>query len=209
MNLSFSYNQSKFLEPQIQNKNINPLKSTIDAFLELQPPKHKKVVENIVDFLTFFSEKIYNLQENLRPFCQQLRDTVDFKWTPQLQQKFNRVKKELTDGTLRLAIPNSEKRFYFLCDASNYGIGAALVQKSRFGNKEVVSANSCLFSIKELRFSTILFKCYAIISALSEYELLIQGSQNSIILYTDQKPIPLLFTQKNKPNHRVSIFNLS
>ena len=50
-----------------------------------------------------------------------------------LQQTIDRVKKKLTDGTLRLAIPNSEKPFYILCDTSNYGIGAALHQKNQFG----------------------------------------------------------------------------
>ena len=49
---------------------------------------------------------------------------------PRTPKKFDRVKKEFTDGTLRLAIPNSEKPFYILCDASNYGIGAALLQKT-------------------------------------------------------------------------------
>ena len=57
---------------------------------------------------------------------------IVFKWTPELQQTFDRVKKELTDGTLCLAIPNSGKSFYVLCDASNYGIGAALLQINQF-----------------------------------------------------------------------------
>ena len=52
----------------------------------------------------------------------QLRGTTDFKWTSELQQTFDRVK-ELTDGTLRLAIRNSEKPVFILCDAFNYGIG--------------------------------------------------------------------------------------
>ena len=38
-------------------------------------------------------------------------------------------KKEYTDGTLNLAIPNSEKPFHILCDSSKYGIGTALLQK--------------------------------------------------------------------------------
>ena len=42
----------------------------------------------------------------LRPFYLQLRDATVFKWTPELQQTLERVKKEITDGTLRIAIPN-------------------------------------------------------------------------------------------------------
>ena len=78
-------------------------------------------------------------------------------------------------------MPNSEKPFYILCDASNYGIGAALLQKNQFGRMELVSANSRLFSTTELRLSTILRECSAIIYALSEFEFLIQGSKHPII----------------------------
>ena len=89
----------------------------------------------------------------MRPFNLQLRDTTEFEWTPKLQQTFDKVRKELPDGTLRLAIPISEKSFYILCVASNYGIGTALLQKNLFGKLELVSANSRLFSTTELRFS--------------------------------------------------------
>ena len=135
----------KFLGHQIQNNHIYPLKSKIDGFLKLQPPKNKKEVQNYVGYLTFISKYIYNLQVILRPFYLQLWDTTDFKGTPELQQTFDRVKKELTDGTLRLAIPNSDKPFYIFCDASNFGIGAALLQNNQFGKMELVSANSRLF----------------------------------------------------------------
>ena len=73
---------------------------------------------------------------------------------------------------------------------------------------ELVSAKSRLFSTTELRLSTILRECSAIIYALSEYEFLIQGSKHPIILYKEHKPIFLLFTQKTKPDHRVYKFQL-
>ena len=43
---------------------------------------------------------------------------------------------------------------------------------------------------------------------ISGYGFLIQGSQHPIILYSDHKPILFLFTQNNKPNHRVYKFQL-
>ena len=104
---NFSFLDSvKFLGHQIQNNHIYPLKSKNDGFLKLQPPKNKGI-QIYVGFLTFISKYIYNLQVVSRPFYFQLPDTTDFKWTPELQQTFDRVKKELTDGKLRLAIPNS------------------------------------------------------------------------------------------------------
>ena len=69
---------------------------------------------------------------------------------------------------------------------------------------ELVSANSRFFPSQNLDFR----ECSAIIYAFSENEFLIQGSKHSIIFYTDHKPILFLFTQKNKPKHRVYKFQL-
>ena len=80
--------------------------------------------------------------------------------------------------------------------------------EKQIGKIDLVSANSRLFSTTVLRLSTILCECSAIIYALSDYEFLIQGSKNSIILYTYHKPIHFLFKQKNKLNHRVYKFQL-
>ena len=73
---------------------------------------------------------------------------------------------------------------------------------------ELVSAHSRLFSTTELRLSTILRECSAINYALCGYEFLVQGSKHPIILYTDHKPILFYLLQKNKPSHRVYIFQL-
>ena len=81
-------------------------------------------------------------------------------------------------------------------------------KKINLEKMELVSANSRLFSTTELRLSTILRECSAIIYAISEYEFLIQGSKHPIIFYTDHKPILFLFTKKNKPIHRVYKFQL-
>ena len=58
-------------------------------------------MQNYVGFVTFISKYTYYLQVILRRFHLQLRCTTDFIWTPELQQTFDSVKKELIDGTLR------------------------------------------------------------------------------------------------------------
>ena len=65
------------------------------------------------------------------------------------------------------------------------------------------SANSRLFTQAELRLSTLMRECTAIIYSLTEYEFLILGSKHSTVLFTDHKPIIFLFTQKSKSNLRV------
>ena len=96
-----------------------------------------------------------------------------------------------------------------MCDASNFGIGAALLQSHNGTNKmNHISANSRLFTQAELRFSTLMREFTAMIYTLTEYEFLILGSKHPTVLFTDHKPIIFLFTQKSNPNHRVYRFQL-
>ena len=72
----------------------------------------------------------------------------------------------------------------------------------------LISANSNLFTQAELRLSTLMRECTAIIYTLTEYEFLILGSKHPTVLFTDHKPIIFLFTQKPNPNHQFYRFQL-
>ena len=86
-----------------------------------------------------------------------------------------------------------------MCDASNFGIGAALLQSHSGANKmNLISANSRLFTQAELRLSTLMRECTAIIYTLTEYEFLILGSKHPTVLFTDHKPIIFSFYPKVK-----------
>ena len=101
--------------------------------------------------------------------------------------------------------------FYARGVASNFGIGAALLQSHNGSNKiNLISANSRLFTQAELRqLSTLMRECTAIIYTLTEYEFLILGSKHPTVLFTDLKPIIFLFIQKSNPNHRIYRFQLN
>ena len=97
-----------------------------------------------------------------------------------------------------------------MCDDSNFGIGAALLQSHNGTNKmmKLISANSRPFTQAELRLSTLVRECTNIIYTLTENEFLILGSKHPTVLVTEHKPVILVFTQKSNPNHRVFRFQL-
>ena len=96
-----------------------------------------------------------------------------------------------------------------MCDASNFGIGAALLQSHKDTNKmNLISANSKLFTQAEFRLSTLMRECTAIIYTITEYEFLTFGSKHPPILYKNSEPIIFLFTQKSNPNHRKYRFQI-
>ena len=148
------------------------------------------------------------MQPILQPFYNLLHKETDFIWTQERQKIFEQMKKTIIHK-LELTMPNTTKPFYIITDASNAGIGAALLQQQPTEKKmKLVSANSRLFTPIEMRLSTLIRECSAINFALTEYEFLLTGINHQIVLFRDHKPIIYLFTQKNKTNHRVYRFQL-
>ena len=204
----FFLTRVKFLGHNIERKTITPLKSRIDAIQKLQPPTNKKKIQEFLGMLNFLSKYVYKMQLYLRPFYNILRQQNNFEWNTEHQARFEEIKKLLTEQ-ISNTIPDPDQPFYAMCDASNFGIGAALLQSHNGTNKmNLISANSRLFTQAELRLSTLMRECTAIIYTLTEYEFLILGSKHPTVLFTDHKPIIFLFTQKSNPNHRVYRFQL-
>ena len=197
----FFLTRVKFLGHNIERNTITPLKSRIDAIQKLQPPTNKKKIQEFLGMLNFLSKYVYKMQLYLRPFYNILRQQNNFEWTTEHQNRFEEIKKLLTEQ-ISNTIPDPNQPFYAMCDASNFGIGATLLQSHSGTNKmNLMSANSRLFTQAELRLSTLMREWTAIIYTLTEYEFLILGSKHPTVQFTDHKPIIFPFTQKSNPNH--------
>ena len=145
---------------------------------------------------------------NYNPFINYYIKKQNIKGQKEHQTLFEKMKQTITKQ-LEITMPDTSKPFYIITDASNTGIRAALLQKHPTENKmNLISANPRLFTPIEMRLSTLINECSAIIFALTEYEFFLTGSKYPIILFSDHKTIIYLFTQKNKPNHRVYRFHL-
>ena len=95
-------------------------------------------------------------------------------------------------------IPDPNQPFYAKCDASNFSIGAALIQSHNGTNKmNLISAISRLSTQAELRLSTLMRECTAIIHTPTEYEILILG-QNIQQFYLQTINLSYFFLHKNQ-----------
>ena len=202
----FMLKKVKFLGHIIEDKQVKPLTSSIDDFQKLEPPTSMKALQRYHGTISFLAKYVYGMQPILQPLYNLLHKENDFKWTKEHQQVLEQMKRTITHK-IELTMPDTTKPFYIIADASNTGIGAALLHKHPTERKmKLVSANSRLFTPIEMRLSTLIRKCSAIIFALTEYEILLTGSNHPIVLFTDHKPIICLFTPKIKPNHSVYRF---
>ena len=203
----FMLKKVKFLGHIIEDKKVKPLNSRIDGFQTLEPPISLKALQRYLGTINFLAKFVYGMQPILQTLYNLLQEESDFKWTKENQTIFE-MKRTITHN-LEVTMPDTTKPLYIVKDASNTGIGAAYLQQHPTEKKmRLVLANLRLFTPIEMRLSTLIRECSAIIFALTEYDFLITGSNHPIVLFTDHKPIIYLFTQKNKPNHRVYRFQL-
>ena len=92
----------------------------------------------------------------LRPFYNILRQQKNFEWTREHQTQFEEFKTLLTEQTSN-TIRDRDQSFYAMCDASYFGIGAALLQSHNGTNKtNLMSAKSRLFAQADFRVSTLM-----------------------------------------------------
>ena len=179
----------KFLGHIIESNTITPLKSRIHVIQKLQPSTNKKKVQAFLGMLNFLGKYVYKTQLYLRNLYNILREQNNFEWTTEHRTRFKEIKKLLTEQ-ISNTIPDPNQPFYAMSDASNFGIGAALLQSHSGSNKmNLISANSRLFTHAELRLSTLMRECTAIKYTLTEYEFLILGFKHPTVPITDHKPI--------------------
>ena len=121
------------------------------------------------------------MQLYLRPFYNILRQQNNFEWTTEHQTRFEEIKTLLTEQ-ISNTIPDTNQPFYAMCNASNLCLGAELLHSHNGTNKtNLISANSRLFTQAELRLSTLMRECTAILHTLTEHEILILGSKHPTV----------------------------
>ena len=129
-----------------------------------------------------------------RPFYNILRQQNNFEWTTEHKTQFEEIKKLLTEQ-ISNKIPDPNQPFYAMCDASNFGICATLLQSHNGTNKKnLKSANSRSLTQAELRHSALMSLSYFFLHKKSNpnhrvyrFQLIIMKFPNSHITRTAGK----------------------
>ncbi|KAE9040575.1 hypothetical protein PR002_g4900 [Phytophthora rubi] len=82
-----------------------------------------------------------NYAEMTRPLTNLLKKDAVWSWTSEAQQAFEAIKRSLQSAPI-LALPDEERPFSVVCDASDFAIGCALLQVDAEGRERVVSFQS-------------------------------------------------------------------
>ncbi|KAE9260206.1 hypothetical protein PR003_g34467, partial [Phytophthora rubi] len=118
-----------------------------------------------------------------RPLTNLLKKDAVWSWTSEAQQAFEAIKSSLQSAPI-LALPDEDRPFSMVCDASDFAIGCALLQVDAEGRERVVCFQSRQLKAAEKNYPVHDKELLAIKYALVKFRVHLLG-QKPFVIYTD------------------------
>ena len=123
-----------------------------------------------------------------RPLSNLLKKDVERCWGNTEHHAFQEVK-ESPLHTPVLALPDPDRPFSVVCDASDFAIGYALLQSDVEGRSRVIAFESRQLKAAQKNYPVHDKQILAMTYALVMYRVLLLGS-NPVLIYTDHASLP-------------------
>ena len=142
-------------------------------------PRNVKEVQSFLGLCSYYRKFVPGFANLARALSNLTKKTQRFEWRKEQQLSFEALKTVLTTPPI-LAHPNYELPMEIHCDASNYGIGAVLVQQHE-GKERVLAYASRLLSSPENYYSVSEKECLALVWFLRKFRSYIWGLKVNVV----------------------------
>jgi hypothetical protein len=162
--------------------------SKVQAVISWPTPQTVKQLRGFLGLTGYYQKFVQHYGLLARPLTDLLRKGCQFQWTPAAEQAFQLLKERLVQAPV-LSVPNFEQPFVLETDASDFGIGAVLMQFGHpiaYLNKHLCPCNQTL-SVYEK-------ECLAILMAIDKWRPYLQHRRFTI--RTDHKSLLHLTEQR-------------
>ncbi|CAI7770301.1 unnamed protein product [Closterium sp. NIES-53] len=164
---------------------VDPKK--VAAVQEWPVPRDVGQVRSFLGLANYFRRFLENYSTIVAPLTALTRKGCVWEWTPQCQKAFEKVKHKLTNAPV-LVLPNPQKPYEVVTDASMVGLGAVLLQEGR-----PVAFESRKLSPAEQRYTTTEQELLAVVHALRTWRCYLEGVE--FVVTTDHCPNTYFSTQ--------------
>ncbi len=189
----FLRNRIRFLGHEINENGIHTQADKIEAVSKFPVPKTADNVCSLLGLAGYYRPYVRHFSATASPLNQLLKKGVTFHWDAPQQKSFEDLKSALTSAPV-LHFPDYAKPFTLYTDASQSGLGAALMQPDNCGKLGVIAFASRSLNRAESNYSVTHFEFLAIVWALKKFCDLVYGYP--ITMYTDHLPVTYLFKDK-------------
>ena len=149
-------------------------------------PKDVKAVQTFLGLVNYMARFIPNLADIAAPLRQLTAKDAMWMWELSQEEAMKKIKNAIVQSTM-LRYYDPAKPAVLQCDASEYGLGTALLE----GGQPIAFASRTL-SDTEKRYAQIEKECLAIVFACEKFQYYILGKE-SVCVESDHKPLEAIF----------------
>lgn len=170
-----------FLGHLMSDVGLRPDPKKVEAITKLQTPSSVEEVHRLNGTVNYLAKFLPRLSAAMEPIRQLTRKDVHWNWSRTQDQAFAEVKRLVTEAPL-LSFYDPESELVIQCDASEKGLGAALLQHG----KPVAFASRALTDV-ETRYAQIEKEMLAIVFSLQKFHQYTFGRHTTV--HSDHKPL--------------------
>ena len=195
----FLMNEISFFGVVIGKDGVKMDAEKVKALDSFRPPENTSELKSFLGFATFCSRFIPNFSTLTGPLRDLLRDGVTFHWSSKQQEAFRTIKDTLRQN-ICLSFYNPKDKCKLITDASDYGLGAVLLQTIDNEDRPIAFASRSLTEL-EKKYTTTEKECLALVFAVQKFHTYLFGSDFEA--YVDHKPLESLNNPNKKSNARI------
>ncbi|KAG1471288.1 hypothetical protein G6F57_011442 [Rhizopus arrhizus] len=200
---SFNRKELTFLGYHISAQGIKPAPNKVNAILSWPVPTNVQQVRQFIGLAQHYRKFIPGFADIASPLTDLTKGSGHkcrtIRWTDECQKSFDLIKKKITTAPV-LITPDMNKPFRIECDASDYAIGAVLLQEGSDGIWRPLAYESKKLSAAERNYPAQERELLSILHALRTWRCFIEGNKYEV--YTDHLPLKYLRSQ-SKPTPRL------
>jgi hypothetical protein len=137
-NCIFGAEEIPFLGCFLGKDGVRADPEKIEAISQWPVPTSQRDLRKWLGLANYLHKYSENYAELARPLTNLLKKDADWSWTAEAQRAFEAIKQSLQSAPI-LALPDEDRPFSVVCDASDFAIGCALLQGDPEGRERVVS----------------------------------------------------------------------
>lgn len=188
----FAREEIEFLGHTINSEGLKPSQKKIDAICKINLPTNQKQIKSFLGITGYLRRYIKDYSKIAQPLIKYLKKNSKINTHDQeYVEAFQKLKILITSDPI-VVYPDFNKQFTIVTDASNYALGAVLMQDNK-----VISYASRSLKNHELNYSTIEKELLAIYWSTKFFKYYIYGRK--FIIKTDHRPLVWLNNLK-EPN---------
>lgn len=188
----FCVTRTKYLGYVIGDGGIHTDPEKVDSIVNWPTPKTVRQVRGFLGLASWYRRFIENFSSITFAISETISSKTKFKWTPEAQDSFEAIKKLLSTAPV-LSNPDFTKKFYLHCDASDYGIGAVLVQLDEENNERPIAFMSKKLNTAQRNYSVTERECLAAIEAIKKFRCYLELQDFEVV--TDHSSLLWLMKQ--------------